>query len=255
MTTAATAAGRAASPRARVLAQGRFEAMTLLRNGEQLLVSIILPVMALVGLVATSVPDLGTARRVDVAAAGTLALAVASTAFTGQAISTAFDRRNGVLRLLGTTPLGRGGLLGGKAIAVAVVLLVQLVVLGVVAAIMGWRPDPAGIVPALVSIALGAGAFVGLALLIAGTLRAEAVLAVANLLWVVFLGLGLLLPTSLLPGPVGTLAAVLPSGALGDAMRAALLDGAWPWPQWLILGAWALLAGLLARRFFRFSDS
>lgn len=254
MTAPSTADRRAAPARARVLAQGRFEAMTLLRNGEQLLVSIILPAMALVGLVSTQVPDLGDSPRVDIAAAGTLALAVASTAFTGQAISTAFDRRNGVLRFLGTTPLGRGGLLGGKAIAVAVVLAIQLLVLGTIAAVLGWRPALGGLAPALVSVALGAVAFVALALLIAGTLRAEAVLAVANLLWVVFLGLGLLLPTAVLPGPIGTVAAFLPSGALGDAMRASLVHGAWPRGPWLVLIGWGLVAGLLARRTFRFTD-
>ena len=87
-----------------------------------------------------------------------------------------------------------------------------------------------------------------------GTLRAEAVLAVANLLWVVFLGLGLLLPTAVLPGLVGTVAAFLPSGALGDAMRASLVHGAWPWGPWLVLIGWGLVAGLLARRTFRFTD-
>lgn len=160
-----------------------------------------------------------------------------------------------MLRFLGTTPLGRGGLLGGKAIAVAVVLAIQLLLLGTIAAALGWRPVLGGLAPALVSVALGAGAFVALALLIAGTLRAEAVLAVANLLWVVFLGLGLLLPTAVLPGPIGTVAAFLPSGALGDAMRTSLVDGQWPWAPWLVLTVWGVVAGLLTRRSFRFTDS
>ena len=74
-----------------------------------------------------------------------------------------------------------------------------------------------------------------LALLLAGTLRAEAVLAVANLVWVLLLGLGVLVPTDLLPGALGTVAALLPSGALGDAVRTSLVDGGWPWPQWAVL--------------------
>ncbi len=243
-----------APPRARVLAQARFEARTLLSNGEQLLVSVLLPAAALVGLTLASVPDLGAGRRVDLATAGTLALAVVSTAFTGQAIATGFDRRAGVLRLLGTTPLGRGGLLAGKALAVLAVLAVQVVVLGGLGLALGWRPVAAGLLPGLVSLLLGAGAFVALALLLAGTLRAEAVLAVANLVWVAFLGLGVLAPTASLPGPLATLAAMLPSGALGDALRTALVGGGWPWAAWAVLAAWGVLAGAAAARWFRWSD-
>lgn len=245
---------RAAPATARIIAQGRFEAGNLLRNGEQLVVSVILPAMALVGLTLMPFPDLGSHARIDVAAPGALALAVASTAFTGQAIGTGFDRRYGVLRLLGTTPLGRSGLLLGKAISVGVILATQVLVLGGLALAMGWRPSPAGILPALLGLVLGSLAFVMLALLLAGTLRPEAVLALANLLWVLFLGLGLMLPTNRLPAALGPVAAYLPSGALGDGLRAAFLDGAWPWTQFLVLLAWAVVAGLLARRFFRFSE-
>ena len=247
MSTAAPAARR-------VAAQGRFETRALLRNGEQLLVAIVLPALALLGLALASVPDLGPGRRVDVATAGVLALAVVSTAFTGQAISTGFDRRYGVLRLLGVTPLGRTGLLLGKALAVAAVLTVQVVVLGGLGLALGWRPALAGLLPALISLALGSACFVAVALLLAGTLRAEAVLAVANLLWVLFLGAGLLVPTSALPGGLGPVAAVLPSGALGDAVRFALVEGGWPWASWLVLLAWTAAATVATARLFRWGD-
>ena len=237
----------------RILAQARFETLTLLRNGEQLLVSIILPAMALVGLTLSPYPALGSHPRIDVVAPGVLALAVASTAFTGQAISTAFDRRYGVLRMYGVSPLGRGGLLLGKAIAVLCVLLVQVLVLSALALALGWRPALTGLAPGLVGLLLGVLAFVGLALLLAGTLRAEAVLALANLIWVVLLGLGLLIPVPVLPAAVRGLAGALPSGALGEAMRSALLDGAWPWTAWLVLLAWAALTWGLALRLFRWA--
>lgn len=238
---------------ARVLASARFEATTVLRNGEQLLVSIVLPLMALVLLTYAPYPVLDT-PRIDVVAPGVLALAVVSTAFTGQAISTGFDRRYGVLRLLGVSPLGRGGLLAGKAIAVLAVLTIQVLILGVVALALGWRPDPVGLVPLAISLVLGALCFVALALLLAGAMRAEAVLAVANLLWVVFLGLGLLLPTSTLPATVATVAAWAPSGLLGDAARTAALEGGWPLVSWAVLLLWAAVAGAVARRVFRWSD-
>lgn len=245
---------RPAPPRRRVAAQARFETRTLLTNGEQLLVSVVLPALALVGLALASVPDLGPGRRVDVATPGVLALAVVSTAFTGQAIASGFDRRAGVLRLLGTTPLGRSGLLFGKALAVLSVLAVQVVVLGVVGLVLGWRPVVAGLLPGLVGLLLGTGTFVALALLLAGTVRAEAVLAVANLVWVLLLGLGVLLPTARLPSALGVLARVLPSGALGDALRSALVDGTWPWARWGVLLAWGVLASAAAVRWFRWSD-
>ncbi|HYQ32879.1 MAG TPA: ABC transporter permease, partial [Lapillicoccus sp.] len=134
-----------AAASARVLGQARFEAGTLLRNGEQLLVSLVLPLGALVGLAFTSVPSLGEGRRIDVATPGVLALCVVSAAFTSQAISTGFDRRASVLRLLGTTPLGRGGLRGGKSLATLGVEVLQWCVVGGVGLALGWRPVVAGL--------------------------------------------------------------------------------------------------------------
>ncbi|WP_404382545.1 ABC transporter permease [Knoellia locipacati] len=238
----------------RWLAQARFETATILRHGEQLLVALVLPTLALLALALTDVPDLGPGRRVDVATAGVLALAVVSTAFTGQAIATGFDRRHGVLRFLGATPLGREGLLAGKLGGVALVVALQLVVLGGIAAVLGWRPDVAGLLPALVTVALGAAAFLALALLLAGTVRAEGVLALANLAWVLLLGLGVLLPTDRLPEGLATLARLLPSGALGDGLRLSLVSGGWPLTQWLVLLAWAGAAGAATARWFRWSD-
>jgi ABC-2 type transport system permease protein len=244
---------RAATTGARVIASGRFESSTLLRNGEQLLVSLVLPVMALVLLTVAPYPDLGV-PRIDVVAPGVLALAVVSTGFTGQAIMTAFDRRYGVLRLLGVSPLGREGLLAGKALAVLVVLVVQTVVLAAVAGALGWRPELGGLLPLALSMVIGAVCFVSLALLLAGALRAEAVLAVANLLWVVFLGLGLLLPLDTVPAAVEPVARWLPPGLLGEAARLSSLDGSWPLAQWSALLGWSVCATLLARRTFRWSD-
>lgn len=134
-----------AEPRGRrVRAQARFEAEILVRNGEQILVALVLPVLALLALVASPYPELPE-PRIALVAPGVLALAVVSTAFTGQAIQTGFDRRYGVLRLLATSPVGTDGLLAGKALAVAGVVVGQLLVLGLIAAVAGWRPDPLGL--------------------------------------------------------------------------------------------------------------
>lgn len=257
-TSPSTPAGGNAAPAAgRVLAHARFEALAVLRNGEQLLLIAVLPALLLVGMSRSELVALetGSAARVDVVVPGVLALAVLSTSFTSQAIATAFDRRAGVLRLLATTPLGRGGLLAGKALAVLAVVAAQLVVLGSLGALLGWSPDWSGLLPAVLAVVLACAAFTALALLMAGTLRAEAVLAGANLLWVLLLvGGGVLVPADQLPGPLAPLATVLPSGALAGALRESLTPGgAPPVLPVLVLLAWALLLGLAARRLFRWT--
>ncbi|WP_136520204.1 MULTISPECIES: ABC transporter permease [Cellulomonas] len=252
---AATApADGAAPPARRVLAQAAFETRTILRNGEQLLVTVVIPVLALVGLVRGTFVEIDTAgaSRVDFLTPGLLALALMTSAFTSQAIATAFDRRNGVLRLMATTPLGRGGLLAGKVLGVLAVQVVQVVLVGGAAAALGWRPPAAGLALALVGVVLGTAAFTALALLVAGTLRAEAVLALANLLLLVLaLGGGVIVPAGDLPAPVSALAGWLPSGALGDVLRGCLLDGTLPLAPALVLAAWTVGLGALAARVFR----
>ncbi|MBO1754122.1 ABC transporter permease [Allobranchiibius sp. CTAmp26] len=246
----------AAAPAARIRAQAGFESRTLLTNGEQLLVSLVLPALALIGLAVSSAPHLGAGRRIDLAVPGVLALAVVSTAFTGQAIATGFDRRYGVLRLLGTTPLGRSGLLFAKAIAVLAIVAAQTVVLAILGAIFGWHPDAGGIVIGVVLLLLGSWVWVSLALALAGVLRAEATLAVANLIWVLLAAFGgLLVPTDRLPGGLGSVVRLLPSGALGDGMRAALTghDTSLVGPV-LVLLVWGAIGSALVARFFRWSD-
>lgn len=166
----------------RVLAQGRYETVTALRNGEQLLVSIILPLLALFGTVWTGLLDTHETRGIDIAVPGVLALAVLSSAFTGQGIATSFERRYGVLAYLSTTPLGPAGLLLGKALSVLALLVVQVSVIGGVGLALGWRPDLAGLPWTILFLACGAGAFTALGLLIAGTTKPEATLALTNLL-------------------------------------------------------------------------
>lgn len=253
MTTTTTHAGAAPTWR-RVLAQTSFETRAILRNGEQLLVTIIVPVVVLVGLTRATFVSLDTAgeSRIDFLTPGVLALAVMTSSFTSQAIASSFDRRNGVLRLLSTTPLGRGGLLAGKVLGVLGVEVVQIVVIGLTAVLLGWRPDPAGVGLALVAVVLGTGAFTSLALLVAGTLRAEAVLAVANLaLLVLAVAGGVIIPASRLPVPLEHVALLLPSGALGEAMRESLLHGSLPPWSVVVLVAWTAALGWGAGKLFR----
>lgn len=244
----------AASLTRRVWQQGRYETVTMLRNGEQLTLMIVLPLMALVGLTLTPVLDGLGPSRIAVAAPGVLALCTMSVGFTGQGIATGFDRRYGVLRFLSTTPLGRGGLIAGKVLAVLVVLAVQVAVIGGVALILGWQPSAVGLLIGLPLLALGAAAFTALGLLIAGTARPEATLAVTNLVWIL-LGVmgGIVLPSDRVPAAVAPIVAYLPSGALGDAVRSAFLEGSLNVPAAVVLVLWTVLAGAAATRWFRWS--
>ena len=240
-------AQRAAPAATRILAHAGHELRTTLRNGEQVLLSLILPAMALVFLSTSSLISIDSPDRVQLVTPGVLTLAVMWSAFSGQAIATGFERRAGALRMFATTPLGRGGLLGGKVLGVLGMQIVQVLILGGIGLGLGWTPDPVGLVAMAPLMLLGTASFTALGLLLAGTLRAEAVLAAANILWVLLMVGG----GSILPGAPWT--SWLPSGALGDAMRAALMEGSIDGAAIAILTGWTVAFAALTVRFFRWS--
>lgn len=238
----------------RVIAQTKFETISVLRNGEQLLLSLILPLGMLIFLAKT--PLLGALGLVPegtdpltVALPGALSLCLASTAFTGQAIATAFDRRYGVLRQLATTPLGANGLILGKLGAVITVVIIQFLLAFAIALGLGFD-GPVNAFALILTTLLGTAALLSLGLLMAGTVRAEATLAGANLIWVLMAGVGGLVIAH--PGEWGTVVGYLPSGALGDAMRAAVGGAGFDIKALIVLLVWGLLGTLAARRWFRF---
>ena len=247
------APGRGSLPRM-LLVQARIEFALTLRNGEQLLLTLLIPLALLVGLSLLDVLPVDE-PRVDHVTPRILALAVISTAFTGQAIALGFDRHYGVLQRLAATALPRWLLIAGRMLAVAGVVAVQLVVLGVVAALLGWRPDPGGGGWALLLVLLGTATFGALGLLLGGALRAEVVLALANLLWLILVVAGgIVLAVDRLPSPLAAVASVLPSGALAEGLDTALVDGVAPgWAAVLVLIGWAAGAGVLAARTLRLS--
>lgn len=240
------------SPWAMLVAQAGTEMRLALRNGEQLLLTLLIPVVLLVGLTALDVVPLPE-PRIAAVAPGILALAVMSTAFTGQAITLGFDRRYGVIRRLAATALPRWLLVAGRLVAVLGVVAIQMVALSALAAALGWRPAVAGVSWALLLVLLGCGSFGALGVLVGGTLRAEITLAVANLVWFVLLLVGgVVIPLTQLPGPLAAVAALLPSGALAEGLRTVLMTGAAPGLEpVVVLLAWAVLAGGLAVRTVR----
>lgn len=247
---------RPATPLRRILAHAALETRILLSNGEQLTVAIALPALVLIGLWLLPLGRLDGVPAVDTAVAATFATALISTSFTSQAIITGFDRRNGVLRWVATTPLGRGGYLAGKILATLATHVLQVVVLGIIALIIGWRPDLLGLLGALPVWLAGTIAFGALGLLVAGTLRTEAVLAVSNLVFVLLVAVGgIAFPTSSYPRILGGLVDLLPSGALGELLRACLASGPFSLGSALVLVVWAVAGVLAVVRWFRWTDS
>jgi ABC-2 type transport system permease protein len=241
---------------AMIAAQAGLELRTLARNGEQLLLTLVIPVLLLAAFSLEPLVKVGRdhAQRADFLVPGILALAVMSTAFTSQAIATGFERRYGVLKRLGATPLSRAGLISAKTVTVIVVELAQAVIILLAGLALGWRPDaaPAAAAWVLVLLLAGTAAFSGLALLLAGTLRAEATLALANLVYLVLLGVGgMVFRLSTFRAAAGPLA-LLPSGALAGGLRSVLAYHAGvPVRDLAVLMAWAVVTITLASAAFR----
>lgn len=242
-----------AAPLGRMIgAQTLFETKLLLRNGEQLLLTVIIPSLLLVLFSTVDIIDTGAAKSVDFLAPGILALAVLSTAFTGQAIATGFERRYGVLKRLAVSPLPRWGLMTAKTLAVLVTEVLQVVLLAVIALLLGWSPhgNPLAV---LLLLVLGTATFSGLGLLMAGTLRAEATLAAANLVFLLLLvGGGVIVPLDKFPEGARAVLDLLPVSALSDGLRDVLQHGAaMPWGDLGILAVWAAVGLGAAATFFR----
>ncbi len=235
-----------------VRAQAAMESKLMLRNGEQLLLAVVIPVIVLIGGV-TGADRVGIELEhsaIDVFAPGVLALAIMSTAFTSLAIATGFERRYGVIKRLGASPLPRSGLLAGKIGGLLLVEAMQIVVISIVAFALGWDPAT-GVTGAVLAVVLGTAAFAALGLFLAGALRAEATLAAANLVYLLLLAGGaVVLPISAY-GAFGDVVRWLPSGALGSAMRSSLIDGVVAWRDLAVLLGWAVLGTVLTARTFK----
>jgi ABC-2 type transport system permease protein len=241
-----------APPAKRIIRHGLIEARLLIRNGEQLLLALVIPLAI---LVAGRFAEIATVS-LDLLAPSVLALAVWSSAFTSIAITTAFERRYGVLERLVVTPLGKPGLLAGKALAVIMIILTQLVILTGAAIGFGWRPGftPLSALLAVLLVILATATFVCLALLLAGRLRAESVLALANLIYVILLiGGALIIPLARYPAALRPVIETLPTAALGEGLRASANGQILSWPV-LVLLAWLVAAGIAAWKGFRWTS-
>ncbi len=237
------------------LALAGMEARLTARRPENVLVMVVLPVLVLVFFTAVPIGggDETSDRLVGLLLPGVIALAVAATGLLNLGIATAYERSYGVLKRLGGTPLTRSGLFGAKSLVIGVIVTLQVVLLAGVALAMGWRPDPGwSPILVLVGLVLGTLVFAGLGLALAGTLRAETMLAVANGLFLVFLLLGgAIVPLTRLPDPVAFVAKGLPAGALAEVLRIGFGGAGDPVSGLTVLAGWAAVVTLAATRGFR----
>jgi ABC-2 type transport system permease protein len=237
-----------------LIAQARAETLLQLRRGENLIVTLAIPLGILVFFAKVDAISTDFAHPVDFLVPGVLSLAVMAAAMVSLGIATGFERRYGVLKRLGSTPLSRGGLLVAKTATVLALEILQIVLVVAVGVAIGWHV-PAGIVPAVGLLLVGTVAFAGIGMLMAGTLRAEANLAAANGLFLVLLFLGgMAYPLAKLPTVMQDFAKALPAAALSETVRSVLSAQAFPAGELAVLVAWAVGAPLLAARYFRWEE-
>jgi ABC-2 type transport system permease protein len=232
-------------------AQTRMELSLSLRQGEQLLVSIGIPLLLLVFFSTVDVLPSGSAEPIDFLTPGILALAVMGNALVSLGIGTGFERTYGVLKRLGTTPLGRPRLIAAKTTVVLLVAVVQIVLICSVATALGWDPS-GGVFVALLGVVLGAAAFAGIGLTLAGRLPGLTNLAVTNALYLVLLLIGgMVFPIDELPAPLEAIARATPAAALSTVLRAGLTGTSLPGIDVAVLVAWAIAAPVVAAATFR----
>ena len=242
-----------AAPRARMLkAQTAMEFRLLLRNGEQVGLTLIIPLLLLFFFNLPLLYSVGTPRRIEFVTPSIITLAVMSAAFTGLAIGTGFERKYAVLKRLGATALPRSVLVLGKTLAVLLLEVVQIALISALGLALGWHPHGDPLLVAVL-VVLGTATFGGLGLLVAGTLRAEVTLAAANLIWLILLFAGgIAIPLSKYPHAADDVLRYLPSAALSDGLHSVLQHGdGIPVRALLTLLVWAAVALPAAARWFR----
>lgn len=258
-TTPSTISTRTEQPRAasfgkQLLTQTRIELAMTLRQGERVLVTLFIPILLLIFFSALKIiPTSAKESATDFLLPGVLALAIMAAGMVSLGIATAYERHYGVLKRLGSSPLPRSGLILAKVISVLVLELIQIILLvGVAVLFYGWRPGGSLTLAVLAAI-LGTVTFAALGLAMAGGLRAEATLAGANALYLIFLLIGGgILPLDHLPGPLAGLSQLLPAAALTQALQGTMIAGQpFPGSAFLILAIWAVIILAVAIKTFK----
>lgn len=244
---------KAAPPIRQILIQTRYELLLTMRRGENILITLIVPVLLLIFFASLNIVPAVNGSAINFLLPGILALAIMAAGMVNLGIATAYERYYGVLKRLGSSPLPRSGLIIAKVISILILEVVQVILLvGVAILLYHWQPAGAPLLTIL-EMALGTVAFAALGLAMAGGLRAEVTLAGANALFLLFVLLGGgILPLSHLPGPLAAFAQILPAAALTQLLQASLTTGAaFPTFALIVLAVWAIAALLIAIRTFQ----
>ena len=235
------------------LSQLRTELTLSSRQGEQILVSIGIPLLVLVFFSSVDILPSGPVDEpIDYLVPAVLALAVMSTSLVSLGIGTGFERHYGVLKRLGAAPLGRRRWVSAKMVMVLIIEVVQWTVLMGVGLLLGWSPPASGWVAAVAAGLLGTAAFAGLGLFLAGTLPGITTLALANGLYLVLLLIGgMVIPLSHLPAGLATISKLLPAAPLSEVLIGSFTGTSVPMWAWVLLTVWALVAPVAAALTFR----
>ena len=238
----------------RIFLQLRAELMLLARNGEQLLLTLVIPVILLGFFGSVDVLPSGDTEPLNFLVPGVVAVAIMSTSMVSLGIATGFERSYLVLKRLGATPLSRAQLVMAKILSVFIVELVQAAILLPIGIALGWQPNGTTWPLAFAAVFLGSASFAGIGLLLAGRLRAEINLAAQNGLYLLLLLLGgMIIPRDSLPGFFSTAASALPSTALADLLRATLNGSGALAQPFIVLALWGVLTPAVAAKRFRWS--
>lgn len=239
-----------------VIVQLRTELRTLLRNGEQLLLILGIPLFLLIFFGNIDVLPTGSGDPLDFLVPGILAVSIMSTSMVSLGISMGFQRSYGVFTRLGLTPLGTSRLIVAKALSIAIVELIQIVLISITAILMGWTASPTGLISAVGALLLGTMAFAGIGLSLAGRLRAEVNLAAQNGLYLILLlTSGMILDSESMPEQLNDISRWFPAQPLAELLRNSLSDISIEARSWIVLLSWAVVTPLLASRLFRWSAS
>jgi ABC-2 type transport system permease protein len=185
--------------------------------------------------------------------------AAVSATYTNLAVTTAYQRDQGILKRIRGAPLPAAVYMGGKiasAIMIATISVVIMMTIGVV--FYGVQIYAATLPSAIVTFAVGVATFAALGLLVASVASSgEAATAVANatLLPLAFFSGVFIVPSAESPAWLDTVANFFPLKHFVTPFVAAFnpqtTGGGWDWASILYMALWGIVAVVLAIRWFK----
>jgi len=179
--------------------------------------------------------------------------ALAMLALLGLPIPLASYRELGLLRRLSTTPVPRSWMLIAQGLVQLCVVVAAIAIMIIVSMTAFGAPAPKSPAGVTVAVALSAAGLFPIGLLIAAIARTANGASVIGRLafFPMMFFAGLWLPRALMPDVLLTISNYTPLGAAVEAIQDSMLQGFPPVAPLLVLAAYAVVFGFLARRFFR----